>query len=339
MRPRQSFLRFIRNHLMVQSVLMRIIIILLTGIFLISCQAANWNGGTDGHPLPLTLKTESISHQGRQRSFHYFAPESGRHCEGIVLFFHGHGDSGRAFLNAIDPEGGLSRAYRWLFVYPEGIKGSWNSGHGFGFAHEQRLDDVGAVAEIVRTLRRKYNIAGHLFLVGYSNGACFAYRLAVDLETRFAEKISAFAPLSGTIGGMPKNENVLVVNEPRQVHAASVFAVHGYLDQTIPLDRPGRDMMKRWDVPFAISTGYWIKYIGNESQTVSRQTVDDAKIEKTFRGLARRQIVTRIYKHLGHVLPIPELLPDVLEFFLNQTTKCEFEFGGRLRFCLRSEQG
>lgn len=63
-----------------------------------------------------------------------------------------------------------------LLAYPEGVRESFNAGLCCGDAVTYRVDDVGFLSDVVSDLRARG--AGRIAVVGFSNGAMMAYRLA-----------------------------------------------------------------------------------------------------------------------------------------------------------------
>ena len=274
---------------------------------------------------------------GHYRSFYYMIPTNVDKItyDGVVFFFHGHGSNGLTIRRNMDEDGSRSWKYKLLFVFPNGLGASWNSGHGFGysdwnsdgwygFSYEHNIDDVYAVHMILTHLKSKYAIGEKLCFVGCSNGACFSYRLAAEIEKRFGDIVTAFAPFAGTIGGYAKDGVDLVLNIPAGVHHASVFAVHGLLDGTIKYNDFNRIDRLRADYPFPESTGIWIDYIGNSGRSPYALVENDEYIENRYQGITHigeagiPEVVARVYKNEGHVLPYRKFIDDVLGFFASR---------------------
>lgn len=277
--------------------------------------------------LQLILREGSVAYGGYNRTYSYLLPESepAHGYKGLVLFFHGNGSDGKTYMQTMDPDHTLSQKYGYLFIFPDGVLGSWNSGHGFGPAFASGIDDVGAVNLMIKTLRQEHYIDGEIFLVGSSNGGCLAYRLAAELEKVAGEKISAFAPLSATIGGIPKDQSVLIKNFPENVFQASFFAVHGYRDTTIKFNSFTRSGTERVDIPFPESTSVWLNYIGRDPRRPIKVIENDEFIKKWYIGRAEienkktvsySRAVTKIYKKLGHLLSVDQrLLGEIMDYF------------------------
>ena len=61
-------------------------------------------------------------------------------------------------------------------IYPVGVGSSWNAIGCCGYASAHKVDDLGFLKALVAKLDPRH--ARHIFLVGYSNGARLAYRVA-----------------------------------------------------------------------------------------------------------------------------------------------------------------
>jgi polyhydroxybutyrate depolymerase len=119
----------------------------------------------------------------------------------VLVAFHGGGGSAQGFekyagLDAVaDREG-------FVVVYPDGSGRlgrrllTWNAGDCCGYAHEQRVDDVGFTLRVLSDLARDLPLdPTRVYATGHSNGSMMAYRLA----TEAAPRIAAIAPVAGAM--------------------------------------------------------------------------------------------------------------------------------------------
>ena len=109
----------------------------------------------------------------------------------VVLDLHGYGDSASqeaAYLRLDD----VADREMFIVARPEGTKD--NAGNRFWDATDaccdftgSRVDDVAYIGAVLDDLERKYTIdKRRVYVVGHSNGAFMAYRLACDLAPRIA---------------------------------------------------------------------------------------------------------------------------------------------------------
>jgi polyhydroxybutyrate depolymerase len=128
----------------------------------------------------------------------------------------------------------LADTGRFLVAYPEGIGifgllQHWNAGHCCAKAADDGVDDVGFLAEVIATVRRKLSVdPGRIYMAGMSNGGMRAYRFAAERSGDLA----AAAVVSGAIGStVDGNERW---RAPKPERALPVIIFHGLADETIP---------------------------------------------------------------------------------------------------------
>ena len=150
------------------------------------------------HTPPLLRRTPALAH-GRP----------------AMIFLHGLGDdpAGAAASTGFDA---LSDRDGVLLAYPEGIHRSFNAGLCCGRAVPLGIDDIGFLSDVVDDLRRRG--AGRIAVVGFSNGAMMAYRLAC-----------ARPDLVDTVGAMSGTLEI-----PRCDGRIKALALHGTRDTTVP---------------------------------------------------------------------------------------------------------
>ncbi len=113
----------------------------------------------------------------------------------------------------------------FLAVYPDGIGRSWNAGECCGKAKDQKLDDVGFIHDLLKTIDAKWCVdKTRLFAMGFSNGAFLSHRLACQLEGDFT--LRAIVPVAGTLG-IPEADC-------KPANKTAVLAMHGTNDELVP---------------------------------------------------------------------------------------------------------
>jgi polyhydroxybutyrate depolymerase len=103
-----------------------------------------------------------------------------------------------------------------LIAYPEGVRRSFNAGLCCGPAVPLEVDDVRFLSDVVSDLKRRG--AGRIAVVGFSNGAMMAYRLACARP----DLVDTVGVLSGTL------------EIPRCDGKIKALALHGLNDKVVP---------------------------------------------------------------------------------------------------------
>lgn len=141
----------------------------------------------------------------------------------VVLAFHGR----------LGTAGGMSRLthldriadeHRFVVVYPQGYRRSWNDGRPSTPAHSAGVNDVAFVAGLIHYLVSTDHVdASRVYATGMSNGAIFTERLGCDL----AGLLAGIAPVAGP---MP----VPVAGSCRPSRPIPVLEIHGTADPLVP---------------------------------------------------------------------------------------------------------
>ncbi len=204
----------------------------------------------------------------------------------LVVALHGRGE--RDFLMA-DKTGLNDKADEegFIVVYPNGIGGFlmfkwWNSGIFWPIIISERdIDDVGFIKRIIERLESNLNInSSRIYVTGHSNGAMMAYRVGAELS----EKISAIAPVAGTIGGRETDDSFLyTIPEPSFPVSAIIF--HGMQDEQIPYDGGkfgGIGLRKPYFLSVNDSVSFWVEH--NNCSIVPQINMSDSEniIRKTY---------------------------------------------------------
>jgi polyhydroxybutyrate depolymerase len=190
---------------------------LLAVALLAGCRSASQQ---QDHPT-LRSGTQTITVDGRERSFQVYRPASLPERAPLVVMLHGgFGSASQAeSYYGWDAE---ADANHFLVAYPDGVNHAWAVGGGCcGTPGSTGVDDVAFVSAVVATLSRQVPIdADRVYATGISNGGLLAYRLACD--TRI---FAAIGPDSATLLGSCPSPAAL-----------SVIHIHGTADQNIPYD-------------------------------------------------------------------------------------------------------
>lgn len=185
-----------------------------------------------GAPEKGVRSSRQVTFAGVERGYNLYVPNS---TEGqkVPLMLVLHGGMGNAeriekstAMNAI-ADGG-----KFVVAYPQGtappMRGmgdlrTWNAGNCCGAALRRNVDDVGFISAVIDDVAAAQPIdLSRVYVVGMSNGAMLAYRLACELP----ERLAAIVAVSGTLG----------VDDCSRAKDVAVLHIHGDQDRNVPLE-------------------------------------------------------------------------------------------------------
>lgn len=197
-----------------------------------------------GRAPPRGSYTEWLTHSPGSRPLVVHVPEGLGDAtpRPLVVVLHGAGGSARqmeadtGFSRLADREGfvalyplGVSVPGLELHGFSGGPFRHWNAGFCCGRAKDQGVDDEGFVLRSIERVREKLAIDGRrIFLVGYSNGAMLAHKLAA----RAPELFAAVAPYAGATPATGSVHEPVVLLDARG--AVSTLVMHGVSDTRTP---------------------------------------------------------------------------------------------------------
>lgn len=149
--------------------------------------------------LNSALQTASIDHDGIQRDYLFYIPQSLSKNPPLVFMLHGSRQSiadirefsGYEFEKLADQHG-------FILIYPAGFENHWNDCRGAATysAREKHIDDLGFINALAETFHRQYQSdSNKTFIAGFSNGAQLAYRFALEQP----ERVAAIAAISANL--------------------------------------------------------------------------------------------------------------------------------------------
>jgi polyhydroxybutyrate depolymerase len=182
----------------------------------------NGGGGTPskiyGGDRPAELKTPAMLTEGKQYP--------------LLVVLHGYSANGFV-QTAYFGVGGLPAADQALLVAPDGTvdsKGAqfWNADPACCDFDHTNVDDVAYIGGLIDDIMADWPVdRAQVFILGHSNGAYMAYRMACER----ADVIAAIAGLAGNAASMPSACN--------PVRPVNVAHLHGTLDEVVPFDGGG----------------------------------------------------------------------------------------------------
>lgn len=178
-----------------------------------------------------TLTKETIEVDGLTRTYRTYVPRGLARGAPLVLVMHGSGENGAQM--RIETGYGFERladTHGFAVVYPNAHEGDWNACGTVGgvSANGPSIDDVGFLTGVVDKLVTEIGIdAGRVFAAGSSRGGFMAFRLALEIPSRFR----AVAAVSANVH-TPDNFKC----KPAQKGTSSVMIMNGTEDPLVPFD-------------------------------------------------------------------------------------------------------
>ena len=174
--------------------------------------------------------TQSIVHDGVNREYVLYIPNSydGTSSVPLMLNFHGFGGSASDYMQEADMRS-LAEAETFILIYPQGssLDGlpHWNACP-LGGDNKSDADDFGFIEAIINQISSQYNLdMERIYAAGYSNGGMMAYGLA----NYKSDLVAAVASVSG----------VMLECIGSTSHPMPVLHLHGTSDGVLPYNGSG----------------------------------------------------------------------------------------------------
>jgi len=171
--------------------------------------------------------SKSLSHDGLNRSYITYVPNTYDGTEKFPVLMNFHGFSGDAGYHLTETNMQYAaHSNKFLLVYPQGalLEGEphWNPCLP-STDNKSDIDDLGFVEALLDQVSSDYLVdRNRVYAVGYSNGGMMSYGLAMHKS----DLITAFGSVSGTMLDCGEQPN----------HPMPVIVMHGTNDFTIPYD-------------------------------------------------------------------------------------------------------
>lgn len=180
-------------------------------------------------PGPVYRYEGSMDIGGWKRSYLLNLPPDFYEEDNLPLVVALHGTGGNAL--QCERDYGLTakaNATNYVIVYPEGVSRpgplgirTWNAGRCCDYAVANGVDDVEFISELIDQMILEFKVdPQRVYITGMSNGGMLAYRLACELS----EKISAVAPVSGS----------MVASNCAPSNPVPILHIHSELDDIVP---------------------------------------------------------------------------------------------------------
>ncbi|MDG1841601.1 MAG: alpha/beta hydrolase-fold protein [Crocinitomicaceae bacterium] len=165
--------------------------------------------------------TDSINHNGIQRSFVYYTPTSWTANQQLPLLIvlHGLTQTGNGLMN-ITGFNAIAETNDFIVCYPDGINNSWNANMNVSVS---QANDLGFIEELTNYFENSYNTnPSKRYLCGFSTGGFMCHKLACESSLCFAAIASVSGNMSDTV-----YTNCIT---PQQT---SILHIHGRADPVV----------------------------------------------------------------------------------------------------------
>jgi polyhydroxybutyrate depolymerase len=172
-----------------------------------------------------------LIHDGRERPYLLQAPQTpGMGRLPLLLELHGRGIDPTRF-DQLTGFGSLADEAGFALALPSAVREIWNDGRR---QPATGPDDVGYLAAVIDDVTARLPVdPGRVYVVGMSNGATMAGRLACEL----ADRITAIAQVAGTAG-------VGVAASCRPSRPMPILNIHGAADDYAPYEGGTRHSLR-----------------------------------------------------------------------------------------------
>lgn len=202
----------------------------------------------------------------------------------VIIFLHGNGGNAKGLQRMV-----LNRyrkvARRFITVFPQGYKESWNI-----VSERSKADDRAFIEAIVRELSKRDDVKKNQFsIMGISNGAALVNQIAIETKLpNIKNYISAVSPLNGfqhdgkNFKSRGEKNNYEVVAKP--LTGVRLLNISGTDDPLVPYGGgPSKAIpAKGGKLPFVDaeeSIFLWAKTMGYEGKKLGKASKVDGKIE------------------------------------------------------------
>ena len=260
------------------------IFFLVISVFLIN-GCVNTETKNYSKPDDLSSNFQTIIHQGVNREYVLYVPDSydGSFSVPVVLNFHGFSGDAYQYMNEADMRR-LAEAETFILIYPQGLdldgEPHWNACPNGG-DNKSDIDDFGFIETLVEEVSSNYNIdLERIYAVGYSNGGMMAYGLA----NHKSELIAAVASVSGAM---------LDCTGPTS-HPMPVIHLHGTDDFDLPYN--GNNYYNS----VQNTLDYWTNFNNTNSEPiVNFDNSGEIEIEHYIYNNGNNSVSVEHYKYIG----------------------------------------
>lgn len=259
--------------------------------------------------LSSSLQTATLTLDGNDRTFHWYAPKQINELNTILYVLHGSRSSGLdirqsmayEFDQVADEEG-------VVVVYPTGFENHWNDCRASAdySANTENIDDFKFLKNVTSHLENELSLKfKYRFATGHSNGGHMCYRLALE----HPEWINGIAPISANL---PIDDNL---DCGKSGKFTPICLINGTADKVNPYDGGLVEIMGNASRGTVLSTdetmAYWIGLANCSSPQIKdlpdKATTDYSSVRQTIWvcDSIRHSIKYEIIDG-GHTIPHPK---------------------------------
>ena len=257
---------------------MKKILIFFIVLILVNCSVDTDVLGTE--ILPGNTSIQKINHDGLERQYLIYVPNSysGQSKIPLMINFHGYGGQANDYMAYADLRT-LADSKNFILIYPQGSElegmSHWNAALNGG-DNKSNIDDLGFIESLINSHSDMVDLK-RVYAVGYSNGGMMSYALG-------CYKSNLIAAIGSISGSMLQNDCI-------PSHSIPLIKLHGTSDSVISYNGVG-------DYNSVESTlNFWINFNKTNTNPVFKSIVDNGStIEKYFYGEGTNDVSIEHYK-------------------------------------------
>ena len=194
--------------------------------FIITCSNET---NSESSEINKGLSTQTIKHDGEERQYLIYIPNSYDSNSKLPLMinFHGFGGEVNEYIKYTDMRS-LADSKNFILVYPQGTKlggfSHWNAALNGG-DNKSNVDDLGFIEALINFLSIEHVDSKRVYAFGFSNGGMMSYALACYKSNM----IAAIGSISGS----------MLQTECTPTHSVPLINFHGTSDSVISYDGIG----------------------------------------------------------------------------------------------------
>ena len=263
----------------------KILIFLLFTLF-VNCSDNTDVSGTE--ILPGTTSTQTINHDGLERQYLIYVPNSYdiQSKFPLMINFHGYGGLANDHMAYTDMRS-LADSKNFILIYPQGSEldgySHWNAAINGG-DNKSSADDLGFIETIINTHSEILDLK-RVYAFGFSNGGMMSYALGCYKSNL----IAAIGSVSGS----------MLQTDCTPSHPIPLIKLHGTSDVTLPYDGNSDGVISVQN-----TLDFWINFNKTSSNPVMKSVNDNGTVvEKYLYESGNNDVSIEHYKIIngGHV--------------------------------------
>jgi len=261
-----------------------------------TAKAAGKSGGKQSSGKKGSYKKYTLTVKDQQREYYVYKPPGVK--EGVklptVIAFHGFESDANGLRWLIKPDK-FADQYKYMVIYPNAVKKSWNVGKGTG-SKNKNTDDWAFSQALYKTVISRHPVdTNRLYVMGFSNGA----QMTALWACRMADKIAAAAMVAHTMN----------IPDCKPSHTTPMALIHGMRDKLAPYKGGGKHKL----ASHADSVEFFKKVNGATSKKVAAKHGKTFKCDSWPNSARKTEVIDCKMYNDGHSWPGGvEFMVDVL---------------------------